>query len=165
MGAHTTGSDAPWAGVPFVSTPGATFASRVGASLLAAAELGDLVAADRVAYEDLAVHLGCDADARARLRERLAAARTRCALFDTARSVRSLERTYLAMWARSRAGLAPATFATPDDPGETARAAAASGDTTSVALPRRDDACVAAARAPVNPCARGAAGASDSPGA
>jgi protein O-GlcNAc transferase len=43
-GAHTTGADALWAGVPTLTCRGATFAGRVGASLLLEAGLPDLIA-------------------------------------------------------------------------------------------------------------------------
>lgn len=42
IGSHTTGVDALWAGVPMLSCRGASFAGRVGASLLAAVELPEL---------------------------------------------------------------------------------------------------------------------------
>ena len=42
-GAHTTASDALWSGVPMVTCAGETFASRVGASLLHAVDLAELV--------------------------------------------------------------------------------------------------------------------------
>src|SRR5207249_8142986 len=41
--AHTTGSDALWAGLPLITCCGETFAGRVAASLLTAIGLSDLV--------------------------------------------------------------------------------------------------------------------------
>ncbi len=49
-GSHTTGVDALWVGVPMLTCLGATFAGRVGASLLIAAGLPDLVTPDLDAY-------------------------------------------------------------------------------------------------------------------
>ena len=49
-GSHTTGVDALWAGVPMLTCRGATFAGRVGESLLVAAGLPDLVTADLDGY-------------------------------------------------------------------------------------------------------------------
>lgn len=105
-GSHTTASDMLWAGVPLVALKGATFTSRVSASILAAAGLGDLVADSLDAYFDLALALARDGDARARLKARVAQARA-SALFDTSRFTRGLEAAFAAMVARQRAGLAP----------------------------------------------------------
>ncbi len=55
--AHTTASDALWAGLPFLTCTGATFAGRVGASLLTAVGLGDLITHSLADYEALAQRL------------------------------------------------------------------------------------------------------------
>ncbi|MBI1394534.1 MAG: tetratricopeptide repeat protein [Betaproteobacteria bacterium] len=89
--AHTTMSDALWAGLPAITCPGETFATRVGASLLGAAGLDELVAPDREAYVRLAIDLARDPDRRLALRERLATARHAAPLFDTAGFVRDWE--------------------------------------------------------------------------
>jgi len=105
--AHTTASDALWAGVPVVTCAGTTFASRVAASLLRATGLPELVAADLAGYESLALALARDPARLAAVRERLAATRAVEPLFDTAHFARDLERLYTAMVARQRAGLPP----------------------------------------------------------
>jgi protein O-GlcNAc transferase len=102
--AHTTACDALWAGVPVLTCPGDTFASRVGASLLLAAGLPELIASDLDAYVETAVRLGRDAEARAALRAEVVERRGSCALFDTRRWVRELERGIAAMWATYAAG-------------------------------------------------------------
>lgn len=104
---HTTGSDALWAGVPLLTTPGQTFASRVGASLVTAAGLPELVALDFVAYEARAVELASDFDQILAFKKRLADTHLSCALFDTPRFARDIETLYEAMLQRHRAGLAP----------------------------------------------------------
>ena len=58
--AHTTASDALWAGVPVLTCTGQSFAGRVGASLLHAAGLPELVTDDLAAYEALALALAND---------------------------------------------------------------------------------------------------------
>src|SRR6185295_12613904 len=68
--AHTTASDALWAGVPLVTYPGATFPGRVAASLLKAAQLPDLIAQSLNDYETLALKLARDRDALAAVRAR-----------------------------------------------------------------------------------------------
>jgi protein O-GlcNAc transferase len=106
--AHTTASDALWAGLPVLTRPGETFAARVAASLLSAARLPELIAPDREAYVETAVRLATDPPALAALASRLRA--QPAPPFDTARTVRALERACAAMWDRYRGGAAPQGF-------------------------------------------------------
>ena len=69
---HSTVSMALWAGLPVLTCPGSTFASRVGASLLTAVGLPELIAAGLDDYQRIAVALARDPDALRRLRARLA---------------------------------------------------------------------------------------------
>ena len=96
-GAHTTASDALWCGLPVLTCPGHSFASRVAASLVRAAGLPQLAVADGEAYEAEAVRLGQDAPARAALRAHLVGQRGQLAVFDAARLCRSLEAAYVQM--------------------------------------------------------------------
>jgi predicted O-linked N-acetylglucosamine transferase (SPINDLY family) len=105
--AGTTASDALWAGLPVLTRPGATFASRMAASLLHAAGLPELVARDDADYERIALELATRPQRLAELRSRLQRNRLSCPLFDTARFARDLEAVYTAMWRRSEAGLPP----------------------------------------------------------
>ena len=57
VNAHTTASDALWAGLPLVTLPGETFVSRVAASLLAAVGLPELITDSLADYEALALKL------------------------------------------------------------------------------------------------------------
>ncbi|MCL7715198.1 tetratricopeptide repeat protein [Stenotrophomonas mori] len=82
--AHTTASDALWAGCPVLTTPGRTFAARVAGSLNHHLGLDDMNAADDDAFVATAVRLGNDPQALAELRGRLAAARDGSGLFDMA---------------------------------------------------------------------------------
>ena len=109
--AHTTGSDALWAGVSIVTCKGGAFPARVGASLLNASGLPELVCADFDAYEALAVDLARDPPRLGHVRARLVGNRQRAALFDTVAYTRSLEAAYLEMWRRRSGGLAPAAIA------------------------------------------------------
>ncbi|NLP59629.1 tetratricopeptide repeat protein [Paraburkholderia sacchari] len=103
-GSHTTGSDALWAGVPMVSALGTLFAGRVGASLLHAVGLEELVARDLDGYFQIALALASDPAWHAQIRKRLAAAKTDAPLFDTARFTRDLERLFAAIVAREAKG-------------------------------------------------------------
>lgn len=100
--AHSTGVDALWAGVPLLTIPGDGFAGRVGASLLHAVGLPELVATDLAEYEALAVGLGNAAERRRALRAALDRDRTRPPLFDSARSARELEAVLWSAVQRSR---------------------------------------------------------------
>jgi predicted O-linked N-acetylglucosamine transferase (SPINDLY family) len=106
-GAHTTASDALWAGLPLVTCVGTTFASRVAASLLHALDLGELVTSSPSDYEGLALKLARDGDALAAIRDRLWRNRQTHPLFDTARFTRHLEQGYGAIWERARRGMPP----------------------------------------------------------
>ena len=95
--AHTTASDALWAGCPVLTTRGSTFAGRVAASLVHAAGLPELVAPTVDAYVARAIELARDPAARARLRAHLEGPGRASALFDTERTTRALEAAYETM--------------------------------------------------------------------
>lgn len=105
--AHTTASDALWAGLPVLTCLGPTFAGRVAASLLTAVGLPELVAPDLAAYEALALQLATDPARLAALRQKLLAQRDSAPLFDTPRFTAHLEKAYLQMVERYHQGLAP----------------------------------------------------------
>lgn len=91
--AGTTASDALWAGLPVLTCPGRTFASRMAGSLLNAVGLHELIAADWLAYENKAVQLALQPEELANYRQRLASSAKSSPLFDTLRFVRNLEAT------------------------------------------------------------------------
>ncbi|MCE2917542.1 MAG: tetratricopeptide repeat protein, partial [Rubrivivax sp.] len=105
--AHTTAADAVWAGLPVVTRFGESYASRVAASVLAAAGVGEL-AFERVEDYRLAITaLALDRDLRHSYRERLVSQRMALPLFDTPRWTREFESLLGRMVARWRQGLAP----------------------------------------------------------
>ncbi|MCM2473511.1 hypothetical protein HGO38_08470 [Rhizobium sp. CG5] len=108
---HTTTSDQLWAGLPVPTYKGSHFASRVTESLLNAAGIPELVAADPRSYVELCVSLIEDAPRLRAVREKLRAGRDTCPLFDTTRFTRHLEQAFEIMVERERAGLAPDHFA------------------------------------------------------
>jgi predicted O-linked N-acetylglucosamine transferase (SPINDLY family) len=96
--AHTTASDALWAGVPLVTCKGKAFAGRVAASVLNAVGLPELVRENQDDYEALAVALARDPARLDSIRRKLAENRLTTPLFDTARFTRNLEAAYTTMW-------------------------------------------------------------------
>lgn len=138
--AHTTATDALWSGVPLLTLPGVSQASRVAASVLTAAGVPDLIAPTAAAYEQMAISLAGGGGGAApppvsvaataapslsaaappppgfRGSARLASLRARLAaartspLFDTSRWTRNTEALYWAAWERYAAGLPPATL-------------------------------------------------------
>ena len=80
--AHTTASDALWAGCPVLTVPGDTFAGRVAASLVHHLEMPELIAADAQDFVARAVALGNDAALRGELRARLGRQRQASGLFN-----------------------------------------------------------------------------------
>jgi len=100
--AHTTANDALFAGLPLLTCPGETFASRVSGSHLHAIGLPELVASSLAAYESLAIELAFDGSRLGTLRKRLAEHRDTQPLFDTPAYTRALEVLLLAAWERER---------------------------------------------------------------
>ena len=84
--AHTTACDILWSGTPMITLLlEDKMASRVGASILKACGLEQLVVASHAAYEELAVHLAEDAEKLFEMRRHLENTRGNCAAFDTRR--------------------------------------------------------------------------------
>jgi predicted O-linked N-acetylglucosamine transferase (SPINDLY family) len=108
--AHTTASDALWAGLPLLTCAGNTFVGRVAGSLLCAVGLEELVTTSLEEYEALALRLARDAAMLGELRERLARNRQSYPLFNTERFARNLERAYWRMCEDWRGGRPPAAF-------------------------------------------------------
>jgi protein O-GlcNAc transferase len=111
INAHTTASDALWAGLPVVTCLGAGFAGRVAGSLLNALGLPELITETREDYEALALNLAQDRDRLAAVRGKLARNRQTHPLFDTDRLRRHIESAFETMSERLRRGQLPASFA------------------------------------------------------
>jgi protein O-GlcNAc transferase len=109
--AHTTASDALWAGLPLITCLGSTFASRVGASLLKAIGLEELITDSLHDYEALAIKLANEHAYLRSVKQRLADHRMTYALFNTVRFTRHLEAAYETMWQRHQRGEPPDAFA------------------------------------------------------
>ena len=108
--AHTTASDALWAGLPLVTCLGTTFAGRVGASLLHAVGMPELVTRNLADYEALALRLAKNPPHLAAVREKLGRNRLTQPLFDTSRFTRHIEAAYRRMWEAHQRGEPPRAF-------------------------------------------------------
>ncbi|MGO9134859.1 MAG: glycosyl transferase [Methylovirgula sp.] len=107
-GAHTTAADSLWMGVPILTMPGRSFATRVCASVVHAAGLSELVCKSPEDYVARAVELGRDRAQLAALKARLIQGRDSCLLFDTPKLVAHLEYLFRQMWTEYAAGALPA---------------------------------------------------------
>ncbi|MDE4134878.1 tetratricopeptide repeat protein [Phaeobacter sp. QD34_3] len=108
MNAHTTASDALWAGLPVLTMPGRQFASRVGASLVSAVGLPEMIVKTEAEYEEKALTLAHDLEALAALRGKLMRTRLSSPLFDTEGFARDLEQGFDMIFDRYLKGLPPA---------------------------------------------------------
>lgn len=113
---HATACDALWAGVPVISCMGRAFAGRVGASVLKATQLPELVTETLSQYEALALRLASDPKEHSAVKEKLGRQRLHCRLFDTERFTRDLERAFVTIRARQRRGEKPLAFSIEDNP-------------------------------------------------
>ena len=105
--AHTTTSDALWAGLPVLTLMGQSFASRVAASLLNAVGLSELITSNQEEYESLAIELAMNPNKLADIKLKLANNRMTTPLFDTLCFTKNIEAAYIKMMERYQKGLAP----------------------------------------------------------
>jgi predicted O-linked N-acetylglucosamine transferase (SPINDLY family) len=111
--AHTTASDALWAGLPVLTCLGDSFAGRVAASLLNAVGLPELITHSLEEYETLAFKLATTPTLLAEIRAKLAQNRNTYPLFNTDRFRQHIEAAYITMWERYQRGELPVSFAVP----------------------------------------------------
>jgi predicted O-linked N-acetylglucosamine transferase (SPINDLY family) len=105
--AHTTASDALWAGLPLLTCVGETFAGRVAASLLRNLDLTELISTTPEDYERLAIVLAGDPVRLAAIRQKLSNNRLVEPAFNTALFARHIESVLHVMVEKNRAGLSP----------------------------------------------------------
>jgi protein O-GlcNAc transferase len=108
--AHTTATDSLWAGVPVLTCPRNTFATRVGRSLLQNVGLPELAVDSLEEYEALAIRLATQPEELRALRDRLQRNLETEPLFDTQRLTRHLEAAFTGMWDRYLDGGKPESF-------------------------------------------------------
>jgi predicted O-linked N-acetylglucosamine transferase (SPINDLY family) len=105
--AHTTASDALWAGLPVLTMMGESFASRVAASLLKAIDLPELITSSQDQYETLAIELASNPNKLKAIRDKLERNRLTTPLFDTPSFTKHIEIAYTRMYERYHADLPP----------------------------------------------------------
>jgi len=120
--AHTTASDALWAGLPLVTCYGESFAGRVAASLLHAIGVPELITRSLEEYETLALRLANNRSELRDFRKRIEQNRATFPLFDTDRYCRHIEAAFLTMLERFQRGERPHPFSVePQQPPSAAR--------------------------------------------
>lgn len=94
VNAHTTASDALWAGLPVLTLSGETFVSRVAGSLLTNLGLPELITSNLDDYQRRALELARSPKVLQELRSRLSNTRQTSSVFDIHRTARAIERAY-----------------------------------------------------------------------
>jgi predicted O-linked N-acetylglucosamine transferase (SPINDLY family) len=105
--AHTTASDALWAGLPVLTCTGTSFAGRVASSMLTVLDLPELITTSVAQYESLAYELASQPEKLQQIKTKLAKNRLPSPLFNADLMARELESAYLAMYNRFQEGLPP----------------------------------------------------------
>jgi protein O-GlcNAc transferase len=105
--AHTTASDALWAGVPLITRSGESFASRVAGSILHAVGLEELIVESEADYEALALRIYRDRAYHQQLKQRVKVGVERGALYDAKKYTRAFEQALIEIHERHHQGEAP----------------------------------------------------------
>lgn len=105
--AHTTASDALWAGLPVLTLSGDSFASRVAASLLHAIKLPELITRTEQEYEKKALELATNPDLMKQIKNKLAKNRLVTPLFNTQLFTEHIQKAYEVIYLRYHAGMKP----------------------------------------------------------
>ncbi len=105
--AHTTCSDSLWSGLPLVTLMGNSFASRVGASLLKAVGLKELITKTKTEYENLIFELSNNSKKLKDIRKKLEINKFKMPLFDTKSYTKNLEKSYIKIYERYHKNKSP----------------------------------------------------------
>jgi predicted O-linked N-acetylglucosamine transferase (SPINDLY family) len=96
--AGATAAAALWSGLPVLSVIGETFVGRMGASLLHAAGVPELITYNLEDYQTLALKLARDSALLVEIKAKLVRNRNTYPLFNTERFARHIEAAYTTMW-------------------------------------------------------------------
>lgn len=105
--AHTTATEALWAGLPVITMRGQGFAARVGSSLLNAVGMSELITESEKEYEALILELATNKDKLINVKKKLAANLLSTPLFDTEQYTKYLEDGYQQAYQRYLDGKYP----------------------------------------------------------
>ena len=105
--AHTTASDALWAGLPLLTMRGCTFPGRVASSLLNCLDLDELIVDSIQEYEDKAVALASDLDIFIELKNKLSLNILNKPLFNIEKYTIGFENGLRNIFERYVSGLSP----------------------------------------------------------
>ena len=112
--AHTTATEALWAGLPVVTKLGEGFAARVAGSLLSAIGLPELITESEEAYERLALELATNPEKLSSIKQKLAINRLSKPLFNTELYTKHLEDGYQRAYQRYFEGKKAAAIYVPE---------------------------------------------------
>ena len=98
--AHTTCSDALWAGLPVITRVGNSFPSRVSASLLTAIDLPELITHTEKEFEDLAVEFANNKSKLDEIKIKLEKNKISKSLFNTKLYTKNIESSYKIIYDR-----------------------------------------------------------------
>jgi predicted O-linked N-acetylglucosamine transferase (SPINDLY family) len=113
VNAHTTATDALWAGLPVVTKVGLGFAARVAGSLLNAVGLPELITETEKDYEALILELATNPKKLSEVKEKLANNRLTQPLFNTELYTKHLENGYQQAYQNYFDGNLPQTIIVP----------------------------------------------------
>lgn len=105
--AHTTASDALWAGLPVLTCTGTSFAGRVATSMLAALDMPELITSNISQYEALAYELATNPEKLQAIKMKLSRNRLSSSLYNAKLMAKDIEKAYQAMHQRFQEGLPP----------------------------------------------------------
>ena len=96
--AHTTCSDSLWSGLPVVTRIGESFASRVGASVLNAIGLEELITKTEQEYENLTTQLATKPEFLKKIKKKLEKNKNKEPLFNTKLYTSHIEKAYIKIY-------------------------------------------------------------------
>ena len=110
VNAHTTTSDALWAGLPVLTLVGKSFSARVSASLLNAVGLQELITNNLNDYQNLAIDLAKNKSKLSQIKTKLKNNLNSYPLFNTAQYCKNLEKAYVTVYENYLNGGEPKDF-------------------------------------------------------
>ena len=96
--AHTTATEALWAGLPVITKIGKGFAARVAGSLLSALDLKELITASEIEYENLIKKLASDPIELNKIKQKLDRNKLSSPLFNSTEYTLHLENAFVKIY-------------------------------------------------------------------